>query len=81
MNDDAVSGQAGRGRIEDDRVGHGTFNGYADGGVIGQALVGAARLYSVPPASVAALLVAGVVLGVVGDALLRAPGGPVNLNL
>ena len=39
-----------------------------------------ARLYRVPPASVTALLVAGVVLGVVGDALLRAPGPP-GLNL
>ena len=35
-----------------------------------------ARLYRVPPASVPALLVAGVVLGAVGDALLRAPGPP-----
>ena len=62
MSDDAVSGQAGRGRIEDERVGHRTSDGYADSGVIGQALGGAARLYPVPPASVAALLVAGVVL-------------------
>ena len=54
----------------------------SDGGVMGQALVGAARLYSVPPASVAALLAAGVVLGAVGDALLRAPGPPgLNLSL
>jgi hypothetical protein len=81
MSDDAVSGQAGRGRIEDERVGHGTSDGYSDSGVIGQALVGAARLYPVPLASIAALLVAGVVLGAVGDALLRAPGGPVGLNL
>jgi hypothetical protein len=80
MSDDAVSGQAGRGRIEDERVDHGTSDGYSDSGVIGQALVGAARLHPVPPASVAALLVAGVVLGAVGDALLRAPG-PVGLNL
>ncbi len=82
MSDDAVSGQAGRGRIEDERVGHGTSDGYSDSGVIGQALVGAARLYPVPPASVVALLVAGVVLGAVGDALLRAPGPPgLNLSL
>jgi hypothetical protein len=82
MSDDAVSGQAGRGRIEDERVGHGTSDGYSDSGVIGQALVGAARLYPVPPAAVAALLVAGVVLGAVGDALLRAPGPPgLNLSL
>jgi hypothetical protein len=39
-----------------------------------------ARLYRVPPASVTALLVAGVVLGALGDALLRAPGPP-GLNL
>ena len=82
MSGDVVSGQAGRGRIEDERVGHGTSHGYSDSGVIGQALVGAARLYSVPPASVAALLVTGVVLGAVGDALLRAPGPPgLNLSL
>jgi hypothetical protein len=80
MRDDAVSGQAGRGRIEDERVGHGASDGYSDSAVIGQALVGAARLYPVPPAAVAAVLVAGVVLGAVGDALLRAPG-PVGLNL
>ena len=80
MSDDAVSAQAGRGRIEDERVGLGTSDGYSDSGVIGQALVGATRLYPVPPVGVTALLVAGVVLGVVGDALLRAPG-PVGLNL
>src|SRR5688572_8782568 len=80
MSDDTVSAQAGRGRIEGERVGQGTSDGYSDSGVIGQALVGAARLYPVPPVSVAALLVAGVVLGAVGDALLRAPG-PVGLNL
>ncbi|MGE5243386.1 MAG: DUF4153 domain-containing protein [Betaproteobacteria bacterium] len=76
MSGDTGSGQAGRGRIEDERVGQGA----SDGGVIGQVLVGAARLYPVPPASVAALLVAGVVLGAVGDALLRAPG-PVGVNM
>jgi hypothetical protein len=80
MSDDVASGQAHRGRIEGERVGHGTSDGYFDSGVIGQALVGAARLYPVPPASVAALLVAGVVLGAVGDALLRAPGPP-GLNM
>ncbi len=48
MSDDAVSGQAGRGGIEDERAGHGTSDGYSDSGVIGQALVGAARLYRVP---------------------------------
>ncbi|MGB7217766.1 MAG: DUF4173 domain-containing protein [Vicinamibacterales bacterium] len=53
-----------------------------DSGVIGQALVGAARHYRVPRACVAALLVAGVVLGGVGDGLLRAPGPPgLNLSL
>jgi hypothetical protein len=55
-------------------------SGHSHSGVIGQALGGAARLYPVPPASAAALLVAGVVLGAVGDALLRAPGR-VGLNL
>jgi hypothetical protein len=82
MSDEAVSGPAARGRIEDERVGHGTADGSSDSGVMGEALVGAARLYSVPPASVAALLVAGVILGAVGDALLRAPGPPgLNLSL
>lgn len=80
MSDDAVSGQAGCGWIADKRVGHGTSDRCSDTGVVGQVLVGAARLYPVPPASVTALLVAGVVLGAVGDALLRAPG-PVGLNL
>jgi hypothetical protein len=41
-----------------------------------------AHLYPVPPASAPALLVAGVVLGAVGDALLRASGPPgLNLSL
>jgi len=39
-----------------------------------------ARLYPVPPSAVAALLAAGVVLGALGDALLRAPGPP-GLNM
>ena len=82
MSDDAVFGQAGRGRIEDGRVGHRTSKGYSDSGVIGQALVGAAGLYPVPPASAAALLAAGVILGAAGDALLHAAGPPgLNLSL
>jgi hypothetical protein len=80
MADDAVSGQAGRGGIEHERLRRGSSDGYSDSGIIGRALVVAARLYHVPSASVAALLVAGGVLGAVGDALLRAPG-PVGLNL
>ena len=70
MSDDAVSGQ-----------GHGTSDGYSDSGVMGQALVGVTRLYPVPPSTVAALLAAGMVCGALGDALLRAPGGPASLNL
>ena len=81
MSDETRSGQAGPGRIEDRRAGRGASDWYSDSGVIGQALVATARLYAVPPAAVAALLVAGVVLGAMGDALLRAPGGPVNLNV
>jgi hypothetical protein len=50
------------------------------GGVIGQAVVGSAHIYPASPVSVIALLVAGAVLGAVGDALLRAPGPP-GLNL
>jgi uncharacterized protein DUF4153 len=68
MSNNAVYGQDGR--------------AYANGGVIGQALIGVARLYPVPPGSATALLVAGAVLGAVGDALLRAPGPPgLNLSL
>jgi len=80
MSDETAVRQAGPGRIEDERVGHGKSGGYSDSGLIGQALAGAARLYAVPPNSVAALLVAGVVLGAMGDVLLRAPD-PVALNL
>jgi hypothetical protein len=70
MRDGAVSGQTG------------TSGGSSDPGAIGQALMAAARFYSVPPPSVAALLVAGVVLGAVADALLRAPGPPgLNMSL
>jgi hypothetical protein len=55
---------------------------HSDSGVIGQALAGVARLYPAPPGSAGALLAAGAVLGVVGDALLRAPGPPgLNLSL
>jgi hypothetical protein len=82
MKDEAVLGQVGRGRIEGERAGYGTSAGYSDSGVIGQALVWVARFYPVPPVSVAALLVAGIILGAMGDALLRAPGPPaLNLSL
>jgi uncharacterized protein DUF4153 len=80
-SDDAVSGTAGGGRIEAAGVSQGSFDAYSDSGVIGQAVAGAVRLYPAPPAASAPLLVAGVVLGTIGDALLRAPGGPVNVNL
>jgi len=56
-------------------------DGYSNRGVIDEALGTATSLYRVPPAATAALLVAGAVLGAIGDALLRAPGGPVGLNL
>jgi len=60
----------------------GQRSGHSDSGVIGQALAVTARLYPAPPASVAALLAAGLVLGATGDALLRAPGSPgLNLSL
>jgi Domain of unknown function (DUF4173) len=82
MNSDAVSGQAGFGRVERERAGHAIPDEYFNGGVIGQALAGTARLYSVPPASIAALIAAGVILGALGDALARASGPPgVNLSL
>ena len=80
MSIDAVSGHAGRVGIEDERVGQGAADGYSDSGVIGQALVGAARLYPVPRVAITALLAAGAALGAVGDGLLRAPGPP-GLNL
>jgi hypothetical protein len=51
-------------------------------GVIGLALAGPAHLYPAPAASVGALLVSGVALGAVGDALMRASGPPgLNLSL
>jgi hypothetical protein len=63
-------------------IGDGTSDRFSHGGVLGQALVGAARLYPVPSASVTGLLVAGAALGAAGDALLRAPGEPgLNLSL
>ncbi len=51
-------------------------------GVLGLALEGPAHLYRVPRASVGVLLVSGVALGAMGDALLRVPGPPgLNLSL
>jgi hypothetical protein len=79
MSDDAVFGQAARGRIADERGGDGGPDGPSDGGV-GQALTGAARLYPVPPLAHMKLLGAGVALGALGDALLR-ESVPVGLNL
>src|SRR5262245_46645667 len=68
MSDSAVYGRENR--------------GYGDGGVIGQALVGIARIYAVPFTAATPLLLAGAVLGAMGDALLRAPGPPgLNLSL
>jgi hypothetical protein len=55
--------------------------GPAQSSVISEVLVGATRGYPVAPASVAALCLAGVILGAVGDALLRDPSGPGNVNL
>ena len=56
-------------------------DGFSDGGVAGQAFEGAARLYAVPPPAVAALLMAGTVLGAAGDAALRGPDGPPGVSL
>jgi hypothetical protein len=82
MNDDTVSGYAGRARSADERIGHIAAGNYSDRGVIGQALLAASRFYPAPAACVAALLAAGVLLGAVGDVLLRAPGPPgLNLSL
>jgi hypothetical protein len=79
MGDDVVAGQVGPGRTGS--VGDGASNRYSDGsGVIGQALGAVARLYPMPPGAVTPLLVAGAVLGAIGDALLRV-GGPPGLNL
>src|SRR5687768_7568422 len=51
-------------------------------GVIVQELTAVARVYSVPARAVPALPAAGVALGLLGDALLRAPGQPaLNLSL
>ena len=57
-------------------------NGYSETGFVGQLLTGANRLYPLSRVSATPLLVAGGVLGAVGDALLRAPGPPgLNLSL
>lgn len=53
----------------------------AAGGLTGEAIAAMTRLYPVPAAVVPALLVTGALLGAAGDALLRAPEGPINLNL
>src|SRR5688572_16368250 len=56
----------------------------AEGGeaVTGQTVAGAARPYAVPPLVIMPLLVAGAMLGVLGDTLLRAPDPPgLNLSL
>jgi hypothetical protein len=71
MNHEADSGQTGGGRVDDGRTGGGRAASEPTGG----GPFGGAR--AVPPA---ALLVAGLVLGVTGDALLRAPGPP-GLNM
>jgi len=59
---------------EDRRVSHNS--------VLEQAVAALARLYPAPPASATALLVAGAVLGAIGDALMRVAGPPgLNLSL
>jgi hypothetical protein len=59
-----------------------TSSHFLDGGAAGRAFAGVTHLYRVPPASLAALLAAGVVLGAVGDSLLRAQGPPgLNMSL
>jgi hypothetical protein len=74
MTDDTVSPAA-------DRFGYdGAGHGRSDSGVIGQALRAATRLYCVPRAAVVPLLTAGLILGAVGDGLLR-ESGPPGLNL
>jgi hypothetical protein len=80
MSDEPMSGNAGSGRTGNDRVGDGRPGGFSDTGIVGQALLGAARLYPVPRGAVAPLLVSGLMLGALGDALLRKPDG-VGLNL
>lgn len=44
MSNDAVSGQADRGRIEEERLGRSTSDGHSDTGIIGQALGATTRL-------------------------------------
>lgn len=72
MNQEADSGQGDGGRVDGEPTGGGRAASEPTGG----GPFGGAR--AVPAA---ALLVAGLVLGVTGDALLRAPGGPVGLNM
>ncbi len=52
----------------------------SDSGPIGGALRAIARLFPAPPAAAGPLLVAGVILGAAGDALLHG-SGPVGINL
>jgi hypothetical protein len=60
----------------------GAGDSYTDNGIIGRVLAAASRFYPLPSASVAGLLVAAGTLGVIGDALLRAPDPPgLNLSL
>src|SRR5690349_14654215 len=58
-----------------------SWPGSSDEGIVERVLAAAARLYPAPAASTGALFAAGGVLGAVGDALLRDPNGPVNVNL
>jgi hypothetical protein len=80
MSDYAMFGPARHAQTRDDRVGYAASDDPVNTGVIDQLLGGVSRLYPVPARGVGALLVAGVVLGVLGDLLLRAPG-PVGLNV
>jgi hypothetical protein len=64
--------------MTDDAV---SWPGSSDGGVIDRVIAAAVRLYPTPAVSTAALFVSGGVLGAIGDALLRDPNGPVNVNL
>src|SRR3954453_4825695 len=77
MTNDAVLGQAGHGGS---RAGRDVSGSSSDVGAPERYLRGTTRLSSAPSASVADLLFAGVALGALGDALLRASGPP-GLNM
>ncbi len=72
-SNDPGSQQVGKSQIQDDPILPAASAAQSDSGVIGQALAAISRLYPVPRPAVRPLLVAGLILGAAGDALLHSP--------